>query len=224
MNRFLLHSWLSRHEYTSEKNLFKAVKSHVRSNTAEAFLERLLMEARLYRKVYEPGFRAVNRQEDDLRGSLQALNLFRLQQPVPFVLALLRELEHKTLKLRVVQTGLELVENYHFIATAVTNQPSSGGVSMMYAAAARGLLNASGSQAKLNVINDLKTKLQKRLPVYSEFEASWLELRSSKQYTQQRNLVRYSLGKIFAFANAGSAIAVDGLTVEHISALTRIRE
>ena len=178
MNRFLLHSWLSRREYVGEKQLFKSIRSYVRASNAREYLDDLTGDGELYRVAQEPAYRTWQKSQRPIRESLEALVLFRLRQPLPMVLSLLRELESGALRPRVVLSGLRAIESYHFIATAVTNQPSSGGVSRMYAAAARSLLKAKTAQGKVNAMRELADKLRDRLPSYGEFEASFLELRS----------------------------------------------
>jgi hypothetical protein len=221
MNRFLLHSWLSRHDYVGEKGLFKAVRSYARgSAVAGTYLDELVADAELYRTAQEPAYRKWTRTERELRDSLEALMLFRLRQPLPMLLALLRDLDSKTLKPRMVLRGLRIIENFHFAYTAVASQPSSGGVSGMYARSARELLAARTPQAKANVLIELENKLRQRLPSYAEFEASFLELRSSRVYTQQTPLVRYVLRRLHVAACARGVnpeeLDLDVLTIEHL--------
>jgi Protein of unknown function DUF262/Protein of unknown function (DUF1524) len=220
MNRFLLHSWLSRKDYVGEKALFKSVKRAVKTNTARGYLDELLTDAHLYRAALEPPWRQWKKSQHPIRYSLEAMSLFRLQQPLPFVLSLLRAYDEDAIKLKALLRGLRAVENYHFIATAVTSQPSSGGVSRMYSASARAVLDAKTSAAKSEAINDLADKLRSRLPSYAEFEASFLELRSSRQYTQQTPLVRYVLTRLHAATvqpETTTPIDYEQLTVEHLA-------
>ncbi|NYH41355.1 hypothetical protein HNR22_001082 [Micromonospora jinlongensis] len=218
MNRFLLHSWLSRHEYTGEKELFKAIKSYVKSNNAQNFLDTLEHEAELYRQAQEPAVRDWKKPQVQVKYALGALNLFRMRQPLPMVLSLLRAYDHENIKLAHLIRAMQGLENYHFIATAITNQPSSGGVGRMYAAAARSLLNARTTDGRLRVINELLGKLRARLPTYAEFEASFLELRSSKTYASQTPLVKYVLIRFHAEQHkAGTPIDYSQMTVEHIA-------
>jgi hypothetical protein len=220
MNRFLLHSWLSRKDYVGEKALFKSVKRNVKTNTARGYLDELLVDADLYRAAREPAWRAWRKAQLRIRYSLQAMSLFGLQQQLPFVLALLRAYDEDAIKLKPLLRGLQAVENYHFIATAVTNQPSSGGVSRMYSASARAVLDAKTPAKKSEAIDELAGKLRDRLPSYAEFEASFLELRSSRQYTQQTPLVRYVLTKLHAATvepATTTPIDYDQLTVEHLA-------
>jgi hypothetical protein len=220
MNRFLLHSWLSRKDYVGEKALFKSVKRAVKANTARSYLDDLLIDADLYRAAHEPSWRQWKKPQLPIRYSLEAMSLFRLQQPLPFVLSLLRSYDEETIKLKTLLRGLRAVENYHFIATAVTNQPSSGGVSRMYSASGRAVLDAKTSAKKSAAIDELAGKLRARLPSYAEFEASFLELRSSRQFAQQTPLVRYVLTKLHAATvqpETTTPIDYDQLTVEHLA-------
>lgn len=220
MNRFLLHSWLSRKDYVGEKALFKSVKRAVKANTARSYLDELLTDADLYRTAQEPSWRQWKKPQLHVRYSLEAMSLFRLQQPIPFVLSLLRAYGEDAIKLKALLRGLRAVENYHFISTAVANQPSSGGVSRMYSASGRAVLEAKTPAAKSVAIDDLADKLRYRLPSYAEFEASFLELRSSRQYTQNTPLVRYILTRLHAATvqpETTTPIDLGQLTVEHLA-------
>ncbi len=220
INRFLLHSWLSRHEYVGEKELFKAIKAYVKANNAQTFLDTLVEEARLYREAQEPAFRDWKKPQIPVKYALGALMLFRMRQPLPMVLSLLRAYETGAIKLATLVKAMRGLENYHFIATAVTNQPSSGGISRMYAAAARALLNARTPDGRIRVVNELLNKLRARLPSYAEFEASFLELRSSKIFTNQVPLVRYALIRLHAEQQelvGSSPVDFNQMTIEHLA-------
>lgn len=220
MNRFLLHYWLSKYGFLGEKDLFRAIKAYVRVNNAQDFLDDLVENAELYRTAQEPSYRTWKKPQAQIQQTLEALVLFRLRQPLPMILSLLREYDAENIRLKVLMRGLKAIENYHFIATAVSNQPSSGGISRMYASAARNLLSAPGAEKKNAVIEDLEIKLRGRLPSYAEFEASFLELRSSKHYTQQVPLVRYVLTRLHAGAvdpENTSPVDYSRLTVEHLA-------
>jgi hypothetical protein len=218
-NRFLLHTWLSREEYVGEKDLFKRIKKRIRANNAQGYLDDLRVDAERYRTAQEPSFRSWAKPQRPVARSLSAMNLFRLQQHLPFVLSVLREYDAKTIKLAVLMRALTGVENFHFLATAVTNQPSSGGISRMYAAAARSVLRGSTPGDKAAAIDDLLQKLRTRKPTYAEFEAAFVELRSSRAHTQQTTLVRYVLNKLHVAVPASTDTApidLDQLTVEHL--------
>lgn len=218
-NRFLLHTWLSREEYVGEKDLFKKIKKKVRANNAQDYLDALKEDAERYRTAQEPTYRAWKKPQRGVAESLAAMNLFRLQQQLPFVLSVLREYDAGTIKLALVKRALTGVANFHFLATAVTNQPSSGGISKMYASAGRAVLTAPTPAKKAEAVDELLQKLRDRVPTYAEFEAAFVELRSSREYTQQTSLVRYVLNRLHVTAPASTGttpIDLDQLTVEHL--------
>jgi hypothetical protein len=224
MDRFLLHSWLSRREYLARTDLGKTVRKRVRKISsgdavaASTFLDELVTDARLYREIHEPGYRSSWQQEEQpLRQAFDALQLFRVRQPLPWLLALWREYENKELRQKHVIPAVQAIERFHFIATAVTNQPSSGGVSKMYASHARQLTDAANLGGKQAVIADLREKLTDpaRVPTRDQFSAAFAEIRSSRIYTQQQRLALYILQRL----QANSAATIPDwtqLTVEHI--------
>ncbi|HEX9659099.1 MAG TPA: DUF262 domain-containing protein, partial [Rhodothermales bacterium] len=205
MNRFLLHTWLSREDYVGEKDLFRRIKKRIRTNNAQEYLDDLRADAERYRSIQEPAFRTWKKPQQPIASSLSALNLFRLQQPLPFVLSILREYDSDAIKLKLLLRGLKGVERFHFLSTAVTNQPSSGGISRMYALAARDVMKGSTAAEKAAAIDDLLNKLRNRVPTYAEFEAAFVELRSSRVYPQQTPLVRYVLEKLHVTAPGATA-------------------
>ncbi|MDQ7910743.1 DUF262 domain-containing HNH endonuclease family protein [Phytohabitans sp. ZYX-F-186] len=218
MNRFLLHSWLSRQDYVGEKQLFRSVKAQVKSNNAQEFLDSLITDGELYRQAQEPSYRDWKKPQLPVKHALGALSLFRMRQPLPMILSLLRAYEADEIKLKTLIKAVRALEGYHFVATAVANQPSSGGVSRMYSAAARALVNAKNADARVQAIDELLDKLRTRLPSYAEFEASFLELKSSKLFPLQAPLVRYALIRLhIAQSLSAPPVDYDQMTVEHIA-------
>ena len=88
----------------------------------------------------------------------------------------------------------------------------------MYALAARRVLNGAGPAEKGAAVDELLDKRRQRRPTYPEFEAAFVELRSSRVYTQQTTLVRYVLTNLHVAAAPSSAapVDVDLLTVEYL--------
>ena len=225
IDRFLLHSWLSRYDYLAQADLGKQVRKRVKkaatrtSPGASDFLDLLVTDARLYRELYEPDFRAPWQQEEKpVRDAVLALlGLFRVRQPLPWLLALWRQYDGKGIRLKDLLPAVQTVERFHFLATAVTNQPSSGGVSKMYAAHGQRLTDALTPDARRRVITDLEGKLtdRDRLPSREEFTAAFAEIRASRQYTQQERLALYVLQRLHLH-NASSAPDLTKLTVEHL--------
>ena len=217
VNSFILHSWLSRYDYVSEKKLFKDIKRKIKKNNVREYLDALSHESRLYREILEPSSRKWQIEELPMRDSIQALNTFRVRQPLPMVLSVMRDRDAKTLGAKQVKRALRAIEVFHFAVTAVTSQPSSGGISSMYALHARELLAAKTPQAKANCLDELITKLKQRMPKFAEFEATFLEIGFSDERTQQKALVQYILREFYKHGKPGQPVDFSRMTIEHLA-------
>jgi hypothetical protein len=218
VTNYLHHYWLSRHEYVTAKALYKDFKRKVNKQNAKEALDSLLRDARTYREIQETAYRKWTRNEQRIRDSVDALNLFRLKQPLPMVLAVMHAFDAGDLKQGQVEDILGAIEKFHFIFTAITSQRSSGGISFMYALHARTLLAAADATGRGKVLNDLKAKVKGIAPGYAEFEPSFLELRFSRMFTKEKKLIQYILAKIDGAMNSnGVALDYTQMTIEHIS-------
>ena len=216
MDLFLHHYWLSTHDFVTSKKLFKAIKKNITKENAKQFLTELQKEAGYYREIFEPSYRKWSMDEKDIQESLRALRLFNVQQPVPMLLSILREYHSGRLKLKHARDIISSIEKFHFIFTAVTSQRSSGGISFMYALHARDLINARDANKRVVVLNKLDKKLRSRIPTYKEFEAAFFELGYSDNFTKQKKLIQYILGKMSARFAVGVFPDMEKMTIEHL--------
>ncbi|MFZ3217524.1 MAG: DUF262 domain-containing protein [Candidatus Acidiferrales bacterium] len=217
VSTFIHHYWLSRYEYVTEKKLYKALRKQIKKENAAEFLDDLVRESTIYRLIHETSYKKWKKDDLDIRDSLTAMGLFRIKQQLPMVLAVMRHHTDGTLKPKRVKQILSAIENFHFSFTAVASQRSSGGISFMYASAARNLHEARTPSAKGKVVDGLRKKLESKLPPYGEFEARFLELRYSAKFTKQKNLVRYILTKMTQYNCTGISVDAERMTVEHLS-------
>jgi len=217
VSTFIHHHWLSRYEYITEKKLFKALRKRIKKENAVAFLNDLLKESKIYRQIHETTFRKWKKEEFGIRDSLAAMNLFRIRQQLPLVLSVMRHYDDKALKTKHVREILSAIENFHFVFTAVTSQRSSGGISFMYASAARDLYAATKQDSKLGVLRDIEKKFTAKKPNYQEFEPPFVDLQYSSKLSKQKNLVRYILAKLYQKNSTGLVIDVDQMTIEHLA-------
>jgi uncharacterized protein with ParB-like and HNH nuclease domain len=217
VSTFIHHFWLSRYDYITEKKLYKSLRKRIRKDDAAKFLEDLMKESQIYRQIYEPSYKKWKKEDSDMRDSLDAMVLFRVRQQLPMVLSVMRHYEDEILKSKHVKEILSAIENFHFVFTAVTSQRSSGGISFMYASAARNLHEAGSLSDKVAALHALESKLKTKIPGYAEFEAGFMELRYSSKLTKQRNLVRYTLCKICQRNSSGTPLDPNKLTIEHIA-------
>lgn len=177
MDNFIHHQWLSRHDYISSPKLFRSIKKEIAKPLASAYLDELVADSPRYRAVQEPDFRKWVKGHRELRDRLRALNIFGVDQPTPFVLAILRALDDKTIKASLAKRALRAVENYYFIFTAITGTSSSGGITKMFALHAREVSAATDSQTVATSVDAMISKL--RIPSEDVFSASFVELQFS---------------------------------------------
>jgi hypothetical protein len=217
INRFLHHSWLSRSEYITEKQLFREIKHSVGQPAAKGFLDTLLSDAATYRHVLEPASRKWDKQERHIFDSLTALNLFRVVQPVPMLLSIIRAYDADELTLKQTTDILRSMEDFHVQFTAITAQRTGGGTAFMYALAARELTKGQGKDKRAQVLRAFKQKMKDRVPSSEEFEAGLLDVRFSDANTKQRQLVRYLLRRLDQHFRTGPVPDYDQMTIEHIA-------
>ncbi len=216
ISTFIHHLWLSQYDYVTEKKLYKILRKTIVKANAKAFLDDLVTESSLYRQLFEPSYRKWKKEEYEVRDSIAALNLFRIRQQVPMTLCLLRLYDEGSIKLSQLRATMKAIEDFHFAFTAVTSQRSSGGISFMYASAAKNLYLAKSPQKRADKLSDFREKLSSKLPGYGEFLVDFVDLKYSSIFTKQKPLVRYILHRMYEHYSQGLYIDIDKMTIEHI--------
>ena len=217
INRFLHHSWLSEHPYLPEKQLFKEIKRTVLKASAMSYLDGLCSDALLYRRIVDPGSHKWKRAETPIAESLKALGLFRVVQPVPMLLSILRSYGLDRLSLKQTVSLLRSLENFHFQFSAITAQRTGGGTGLMFALAARELHQATSKNLSARVVTAFLQKLRDRLPTKAEFAAAFAELRFTDESAKQRLLVRHVLVRLDQFEHRYGSVNYDDMSIEHVS-------
>jgi uncharacterized protein DUF262/uncharacterized protein DUF1524 len=213
---FIHHFWLSRYDYLPLKSLFKEVRRRIGRAEATQFLSDLVSDSGLYRSIHEISFGKWSKNEKRIADSLQAFQLFRVQQQTPCVLSLVRAYKGGRIKKKHLEDALIAIEKFHFLFTAVTSQRSSGGISGMYASLARRLFEAGDVDGALTVIAELKQKLRDRIPSRDEVRAVFPEIVYTERTTKQRSLVRYILGALDYQKRSGTVVDYEQMTIEHL--------
>lgn len=211
---FIYHFWASRYEAIPQKKLYPAIKKAINEKNATSYLNYLVQDSIYYRSIHEPAY-LWDINEVRVSRSLAAIQLFRLVQPTPALLSLVRAYKEGKIKVKKLVEAVEAIENFHFSFTAVTSSRSSGGISGMYSAFARRLFEAADSQAAAIEIKNLIAKLRDRVPPYDEFVASFRQIGFTNANSKQKNLVRYILRKFAVEDNFKFAVDFDELTIEH---------
>lgn len=211
---FIVHSWQSRFDAVTKGKAFKKIRSTIKQKNANKHLDDFRRDAPLWRAIFEPSYRFGD--DASIMRSLSALRDFRVVQPVPGLLSLLRAQEEKKIKSKKVRRALQAIEYFHFGFTAVTSSRSSGGISGMYSSFGRKLYEAEDSNEASDVIADLLTKLRERVPSQTEFDAGFEQLIYTKENTSQRKVVRYALMQIAKSEEQPLIGETEELTIEHL--------
>lgn len=217
LDEFFHHVWLSKYDYTTQKNLFTKFKKTVTKSNSKSVLDEFLSDSKIYRYINEPTFRTWDNQHLEIKRSLEAFNIFKASVQMPMVLSVLRDFEGNKLSCRHAIEILQAIEHFHFIFTAITNQRTSGAIGSMYSKYSRELHKARNGE-KIAVIRELKEKLIEKLPSYNEFKVAFSHVIYTNKSTKDRKLVRYILNKNHRYLShlEGISINYSLMTIEHI--------
>lgn len=221
-NKFILHWWLSQREYTAERKLFRLIKKRIQKPEAATLIPDLEKNARLYARIVNPNgwAPAPGSPGAEVRDSLRALGIFGVSQPRPMLLSLMRAWEDQNLKYASFKRAVRIIENFHYISTAIVGISSTGGVSEMYAKHARELSAASSEKARTETLVQLISKLttSTRLPTRDSFLSEFPRtLRFSEHETAQKRLVQYTLRRLQDYERPGVAFDHTKCNIEHLS-------
>lgn len=218
VDTFLHHYWLSRKEYITSKKLFKSIKRDVRRSNAQEFLKSLEEDALTYRTILEPESQKWRLEQRNIRDSLKALNIFRIRQPLPFVLSIMRAYNKKGLTVSQTERALKLIENFHFAFSTITSQRSSGGASLRYARYGMRIFGAADKNERNRIINELEGILKERQVKFDEFQSNFLDLRFSEEITKDKRLIQYILHNFDRYARPlKDPIVYEEMTIEHLA-------
>lgn len=218
-NTYILHWWLSRNAYVSERKLFRRIKDDgFGGATTVDTINALVEEAVLYARIANPSGWSCRPEERGVRDSLAALEIFAVRQPRPLLLALLRAHKEGTIKLRKLRQALTAVENFHFITTAVVGVSSTGGQSQMYARYAREISGTSTPQDAGLIVDKLVKQLRGTISAAVTFETEFARvLRFTEKSPRTKRLVQYTLRKMHDAAELHPALDHSKCNIEHIA-------
>lgn len=217
VNSFIYHSWISTNPYTGKEKLFREIKGEITKAAAPTYLDGLVADSELYRQILEPQSENWTKQETEVLASLRALALFRVAQPLPMLLAIVRAYRAGQITLAKTKEVLRSMENFHVQFTALTAQRTGGGTAKMYAASAQELSDATTTQDRANAIKTFREKLKARVPTYLEFNAGFAGLEFLATNTKEKGLVQYLLQRLDMYMRKGAPIDYSKMTIEHIA-------
>ena len=225
IDAFLLHYWISKQEYTTDKKLFACIKSYISKapNNAKSLLESISASSINYCEMLSPENSTWTKEQFEVKLSLEALNSFKVKQQSSFVLSLLSAYKERKVTLKQLKNMLNKIEHFHFVFNAITQQRSSGSVATMYSQHAIDLSNAKNSDEVQKILTSLSRKLETKLPSYEEFEVKFLELNYLSNKTKNKSIIKYALRRLVGNNSNGLDINHDNLTIEHLIPEARIK-
>ncbi|MFI6424625.1 DUF262 domain-containing protein [Promicromonospora sp. NPDC050880] len=218
-NAYILHWWLSRNAYVSERKLFRRIKDDGfgSASTVET-IDALVEEAVLYARIANPTGWSCSPEEREVKDSLVALETFGVRQPRPLLLALLRSHKEGLIKLKKLRQALTSVEHFHFVTTAVVGVSSTGGQSQMYARYARELASTSNPQDAGLIVDKLAKQLRSSISAATTFETEFERvLNFTEKSPRAKRLVQYTLRKMHDAAGLHPALDHGKCNIEHIA-------
>lgn len=117
---FIVHSWQSRYDFVTKAKAFQKVKQRVVKKNANAHLDRFVSDAGHWRSIFDTEY-AWSKVERNASRSLAALRTFKVVQPAPGILSLIRAYRDGVIKYKVLRDALEQIEKFHFSFNAVTS-------------------------------------------------------------------------------------------------------
>ncbi|QXR34393.1 DUF262 domain-containing HNH endonuclease family protein [Alcaligenes aquatilis] len=215
-DNFIYHFWSSRYEAVPLKKLFPKIKKEISKLKARDYLNALVSDSKIYRSIHERDF-DWSKNEKDVSDSLYALQMFKLSQPTPASMSLVRAYRDNKIKYRKLRDTLSAIEKFHFVFTAITSSRSSGGISAMYSSFAIKLFESKNSQEASEIIQDFVAKLRDKRPSIEEFKVAFKEVIYTNSSSKQKNLIRYILEKFSMHYSYKYPVDFDDLTIEHLS-------
>jgi len=219
---FIVHSWQSRYDFVTKAKTFQKVKGRVVEANARAHLDRFMSDAEHWRSIFDPEF-SWTKAEKEVSRSLSALRVFKVVQPTPGVLSLIRAYRDAHIKYRTLRDALSEIEKFHFSFNAVTSSRSSGGISGMYSLLGRQIFEASDANEVATHLTKFRAKLREREVDSSEFDVAFSQVIHTKAHSSQKSLVQYILRKVAAHEKQTFIGETDDLTIEHLMPQSEIK-
>lgn len=212
---FIVHSWQSRYDFVTKVKTFAKAKQAIVKKNAKGHLDRFVSDAEQWRSIFDSEF-MWNRQEKDVSRSLSALRIFKVVQPTPGILSLVRAYRDGVIPYKMLRNSINKIEKFHFAFNAITSSRSSGGISGMYSSFGRQVFNCKDSNAVGIAITDLVDKLRERCVAPSQFDVGFEQVIYTNLYSSQKSLVQYILKKVALQEDQPSIGHTDDLTIEHL--------
>ncbi len=174
-----------------------------------------MSDAEHWRSIFDPEY-SWTKKEKEVSRSLYALRVFKVVQPTPGILSLIRAYRDGHIKYRTLRDALSDIEKFHFSFNAVTSSRSSGGISGMYSLLGRQIYEASDTNKAATHLSKFREKIRYREVDGNEFDAAFSQIVHTKAQSAQKSLVQYILRKVAVHEKQTFIGETDDLTIEHL--------
>lgn len=219
---FIVHSWQSRYDFVTKAKAFTKVKAAVNKKNANSHLDRFLSDSERWRAIFDTDY-LWDKTEKEMARSLSALRTFKVVQPAPGLLSLVRAYKDGLIKYGVAKRAIHEIEKFHFSFNAITSSRSSGGISGMYSLFGRSVFAAKNSNDIALEISNLLKKLRDREVPASEFDAGFEQVIFTNKHSGQKALVQYILGNIALYERQPTIGRSEDLTIEHLLSQSSVK-
>lgn len=216
---FIRHWWNAHYPVVSEGSLYKAFKEKVSRGefTSKEILERICKDSFIYSKIMEPRFDDWREQHSKkIYYNLSSLKTFNVSICRPFILSLFEAFDKRKIRYKDMVQMLNAIEKFHFCFNAICSMRPSG-VENTYSAAARKLLSSANRREGAQTLNELKVKLEARLPPKDTFIEKFLALRFTNKKTSHRKLIQYIFFTMERHIRGNDEVIPLDITLEHIT-------
>lgn len=221
INKYLLHFWASENKYSAQKNLYKSFKEKY-PNTSSAkemrtFLDSMVSGSEIYQKIFHPmEYDWPLQQEKYIYSCLRALTVFRVEQPKPLLLSLLKAKQDKKITANNLRKVLYAIENFHFVFTAICSARPSG-LNYKYSSYARKIYSAKSAEEVATLSNEVIEDLRRLLPDFELFRNAFEDVCYTREKKTDFHLIKYIFNKMELNLRNTEELSIGKITIEHIS-------
>lgn len=99
-DNFIVHSWQSRFDFVTKAKVFSRFKAQVSAKNAQQHLNQFMANSEHWRSIFDQDFKW-GKNEKEVAKSLRALRVFKVVQPAPGLLSLVRAYREGKLKYKI---------------------------------------------------------------------------------------------------------------------------
>lgn len=215
---FLRHYWISRYEFVTEAKIYESFNRKLKEDieSYKEFLIDLVNSSKEYNLLANPlqGDWKLN-EDKDIYYSLYALNVFKVQQPRPFILSLLNAKNKRLLTVNEVRDTIKIIEKFHFIFSAVTSSRASG-LEGKYSTLSRHLRKAKDKVEAKSILVELERYLKSKIPTKNIFFEGFNKICFLNDKTHDKKLIQYIFFSIERKLHKTDEFIPYNITLEHI--------